>query len=223
MIWQIEKKKSMLNPYQQLLWIWIGNQFYFYVFSFKIRKRNIGSMDSGLSYICYSKKKPEWHILCRNISKYHHFVTSGSQDTKKSGCCCCVVEERMMPCFFWLGSPLSFRPIIETLDRKKDSLSSHLIKKFLKVEGGDTAQHVPTCLVKPFWLGIDSDQSFIGSQRKLATPIAFFNEWHHQQCVHYRTAVRSSFKKFMDCFLVCQKPWKFNTSAEKDFLCILTL
>ena len=47
----------MLNPYQQLLWIWIGNQFYFYVFSFKIRKRNIGSMDSGLSYICYSKKK----------------------------------------------------------------------------------------------------------------------------------------------------------------------
>ena len=102
-------------------------------------------------------------------------------------------------------------------------LCLHLIKKFLKVEGGDTAQHVPTCLVKPFWLGIDSDQSFIGSQRKLATPIAFFNEWHHQQCVHYRTAVRSSFKKFMDCFLVCQKPWKFNTSAEKDFLCILTL
>ena len=120
----------MLNPYQQLLWIWIGNQFYFYVFSFKIRKRNIGSMDSGLSYICYSKKKPEWHILCRNISKYHHFVTSGSQDTKKLGCCCCVVEERMMPCFFWLGSPLSFRPIIETLDRKKDSLSSSYKKVF---------------------------------------------------------------------------------------------
>ena len=56
MIWQIEKKKSMLNPYQQLLWICIGYQFYFYVFGFKIRKRNIGSMASGLSYICYSKK-----------------------------------------------------------------------------------------------------------------------------------------------------------------------
>ena len=51
MIWQIEKKESMLNPHQQLLWIWIGNQFHFYVFGFKIRKRNIGSMASGLSYI----------------------------------------------------------------------------------------------------------------------------------------------------------------------------
>ena len=117
----------MLNPYQQLLWIWTGNQFYFYVFGFKIRKKML--VDSP---IFVTVKKPEWHILCRNISKYHHFVTSGSQDTKKLGCCCCVVEERMMPCFFWLGSPLSFRPIIETLDRKKDSLSSHLIKKVFK-------------------------------------------------------------------------------------------
>ena len=102
-------------------------------------------------------------------------MTSSSQLRKKVR----VLLLRMMPCFFRLGSPLSFRPIIGSLDRKKDSLSSSYNKKALKkVEEGCSAQHVPTCHVKPFWLETDSDQSFIGSwaRRKLATSLL----WHMQ-------------------------------------------